>query len=209
MFSNRLQGNSKDLSILQGLMSTLELLPMWGGAAPDVDLFFSGDVFDDDGEWAGGQTLGASADEAGESLGYAHCQGEPSLSVSTMSALLKGIKIRQIFFTCQGSLSVDTSLEKILVMVIIGASSSSGAAGSSSAAAGGSSAAGAGPAGGGGNMRIYSSQIQEWLVEYSCDRLFITIRTDVAWYRLAEYALSIQRRACSYQSCPDYQFEAH
>jgi len=35
-------------------------------------------------------------------------------------------------------------------------------------------------------MRIYSSQIQEWLVEYSCDRLFITIRTDVAWYRLAE-----------------------
>lgn len=47
-------------------MSTLELLPMWGGAAPDVDLFFSGDVFDDDGEWAGGQSLEASAHEDGE-----------------------------------------------------------------------------------------------------------------------------------------------
>ena len=46
-------------------MSTLELLPMWGGAAPDVDLFFSGDVFDDDGEWAGGQTLEATAEGRG------------------------------------------------------------------------------------------------------------------------------------------------
>ena len=51
---------------LQGLMSTLELLPMWGGAAPDVDLFFSGAVSEDDGEWAGGQTLGGSGDENGE-----------------------------------------------------------------------------------------------------------------------------------------------
>ena len=49
-------------------MSTLELLPMWGGAAPDVDLFFSGDVFDDDGEWAGGQSLEASASEDGVAL---------------------------------------------------------------------------------------------------------------------------------------------
>ncbi len=49
-------------------MSTLELLPMWGGAAPDVDLFFSGDVFDDDGEWAGGQSLEASANEDGVAL---------------------------------------------------------------------------------------------------------------------------------------------
>lgn len=37
-------------------------------------------------------------------------------------------------------------------------------------------------------MRIFSSQIQEWIVEFGCDRLFITIRTDVAWYRLARYA---------------------
>ena len=38
-------------------MSTLELLPMWGGAEPDVDLFFSGEIIEDDGEWAGGQSL--------------------------------------------------------------------------------------------------------------------------------------------------------
>ena len=38
-------------------MSTLELLPMWGGAEPDVELFASGNVVDDDGEWAGGQAV--------------------------------------------------------------------------------------------------------------------------------------------------------
>ena len=40
-------------------MSTLELLPMWGGAEPDVELFASGNVVDDDGEWAGGQAVEA------------------------------------------------------------------------------------------------------------------------------------------------------
>ena len=39
-------------------------------------------------------------------------------------------------------------------------------------------------------MRIFSSQIQEWIVEFTCDKLFITIRTDVAWYRLARYSLA-------------------
>lgn len=58
------------LVCLQGLMSTLELLPMWGGAAPDVDLFFSGGVFDDDGEWAGGQTLEASAEKEGATVQF-------------------------------------------------------------------------------------------------------------------------------------------
>lgn len=41
-------------------MSTLELLPMWGGAEPDVDLFFSGIVVEDDGEWSGGQAIETS-----------------------------------------------------------------------------------------------------------------------------------------------------
>lgn len=49
-------------------MSTLELLPMWGGAEPDVDLFFSGTVNDDDGEWAGGESVDAAPEEAGSSL---------------------------------------------------------------------------------------------------------------------------------------------
>lgn len=31
---------------------------MWSGIEPDVQLFASGRVLDDDGEWAGGQSLG-------------------------------------------------------------------------------------------------------------------------------------------------------
>ena len=33
-------------------------------------------------------------------------------------------------------------------------------------------------------MRLYLSQIREWVVEFSADTLFISMRTDVAWYRL-------------------------
>lgn len=43
----------------QGLYASLELLPMWAGIEPDVQLFASGRVLDDDGEWAGGQSLGS------------------------------------------------------------------------------------------------------------------------------------------------------
>ncbi len=56
------------------------------------------------------------------------------------------------------------------------------------AAAGGSSGK-AGPSGSGpaaGGMRLYLSQIREWIVEFSCDMLFISMRTDVAWYRLSQ-----------------------
>lgn len=56
------------------------------------------------------------------------------------------------------------------------------------AAAGGSSGE-AGPSGSGpaaGGMRLYLSQIREWIVEFSCDMLFISMRTDVAWYRLSQ-----------------------
>ena len=35
-------------------------------------------------------------------------------------------------------------------------------------------------------MWLALSQIQEWIVEYGCDMLFITFRTDVAWYRLSK-----------------------
>ena len=55
--------------------------------------------------------------------------------------------------------------------------SSSGAGASGAAGASGSSEAG---------MRLYLSQIKEWIVEFSCDMLYITIRTDVAWYRMSE-----------------------
>ena len=43
---------------MQGLYASLELLPMWSGIESDVQLFASGRVLDDDGEWAGGQSLG-------------------------------------------------------------------------------------------------------------------------------------------------------
>ena len=35
-------------------------------------------------------------------------------------------------------------------------------------------------------MWLALSQIQEWIVEFGCDMLFITFRTDVAWYRLSK-----------------------
>ena len=41
----------------EGFCTTLELLPMWSGVDCDVDLYASGNVLDDDGEWAGGQAL--------------------------------------------------------------------------------------------------------------------------------------------------------
>lgn len=45
----------------QGLQASLELLPMWGAVHSDVVLFASGNVLEDDGEWAGGQSLDAGA----------------------------------------------------------------------------------------------------------------------------------------------------
>ena len=42
---------------MQGFMSSLELLPMWGGVDPDVQLYASGRVLDDQGDWTTGQGL--------------------------------------------------------------------------------------------------------------------------------------------------------
>ena len=53
---------------MQGLYASLELLPMWSGVEPDVQLFASGRVLDDDGEWAGGQSLGEGSG-SGSGLG--------------------------------------------------------------------------------------------------------------------------------------------
>jgi len=35
-------------------------------------------------------------------------------------------------------------------------------------------------------MRLYLSQVREWCVEVSCDMMFLSVRTDVAWYRLVK-----------------------
>jgi DNA (cytosine-5)-methyltransferase 1 len=37
-------------------------------------------------------------------------------------------------------------------------------------------------------MWLALSQVQEWVVEFSAEQLFISIRTDVAWYRLSRCA---------------------
>lgn len=114
----------------EGMFASLELLPMWSGVAPDVELYASGRVVDDDGDFSGGQSL----------------EEEPAGGSSSGAG-----------------------------------GSSSGAGGSSSGAGGSSSAAAAEPAG----MRMYLSQIREWVVEFGADMLFISLRTDVAWYRLS------------------------
>lgn len=41
----------------QGFLASLELLPMWSGVEPDVELYASGCMLEDDGEWLGGQSL--------------------------------------------------------------------------------------------------------------------------------------------------------
>ena len=65
------------------------------------------------------------------------------------------------------------------------ASAADAAGGSSSAAAGSSAAGGSSSAAGAAaepqGMRMFLSQIREWVVDFGADMLFISIRTDVAW----------------------------
>lgn len=80
-----------------------------------------------------------------------------------------------------------------------------GEGGSSAAGSAGEPAAAAAAEEGG--MRIFSNQIQEWVVEFSCDLLLISIRTDVAWYRLDRctfpQALSLRSPVGSSFQIPD------
>lgn len=97
-----------------GLMAPLELLPMLSSVDPDVELYASGVVIEDDGDFSmsGGQTLTDAG--ASSSVGVKAAPTQPSAG-----------------------------------------------------------------------MRMYLSQIQEWFIEYGADMLFISIRTDIANYRLA------------------------
>ncbi|CAI5459943.1 unnamed protein product [Closterium sp. Yama58-4] len=68
-----------------------------------------------------------------------------------------------------------------------GSSGGAGASGSGSGASGSGSGSGSDPAaadGGGGGIRVYLSAIKEWMIEFGAGMLFVTIRTDGAWYRL-------------------------
>ncbi len=48
----------------QGMLTSLELLPMWAGVEPDVALFASGRALDEGGEWSGGHPLTEAAEGA-------------------------------------------------------------------------------------------------------------------------------------------------
>jgi DNA (cytosine-5)-methyltransferase 1 len=116
-----------------GFMASLELLPMWAGVDPDVELYASGVVRDDEGDWGvGGVSVSATKGGAGGSGGSGAGGG----------------------------------------------SSAGGSGGSGSAAA--AAAAAPPPVG----LRVYLSQVKEWIVEFGADMLFISLRTDSAWYRL-------------------------
>ncbi|CAI5459956.1 unnamed protein product [Closterium sp. Yama58-4] len=63
----------------------------------------------------------------------------------------------------------------------------SGGSAGGSGASGGGSGSGSNPAGAdgdGGGIRVYLSAIKEWMIEFGAGMLFVTIRTDGAWYRL-------------------------
>ena len=50
--------------VVQGMFASLELLPMWSGVESDVELYASGVVVDDDGDFSGGQALNDGGLEA-------------------------------------------------------------------------------------------------------------------------------------------------
>ena len=51
-------------------------------------------------------------------------------------------------------------------------------------------------------MRVFLSQIREWVVDFSADLLFISLRTDVAWYRLTKCAALPRIHLCSISRFP-------
>ena len=112
-----------------GLLATLELLPMSSGVDADIDLYASGVVVEDDGDFSGAQTLALSSVVSKESNQEENEEG--------------------------GSSSAKVSKQDSENLRSAG-------------------------------MRMYLSQIREWVVEFGADMIFITIRTDVAWYRLAQ-----------------------
>ena len=173
--------------------ATLELLPMWSGVDPDVELFASGDVAEEDDEWKGGHSLDGSAatvPDAGEHTSSPQYQNlhsfiqveltarhanrsisGPPDSCATLDATHEHIAHRHRTDDGQSaSASMYLQIEGIQVLYASGAEG-----GSSGAAAADGKAPG---------MRLCLSQIREWVVEYSADTLFISMRTSVAWYRL-------------------------
>ena len=62
---------------------------MWSGVDPDVELFASGKVLDDDGEWSGGHAVGSDGDAAGGAFAYARRCHYVSLNFSVADLLIQ------------------------------------------------------------------------------------------------------------------------
>ena len=142
-----------------GMCATLELIPMWAGVDPDVELFASGVVAEDLGDFATGGVSAGQAEPA-PVLPVVHAAPAHAMEEGPSSAA--------------GGSSGP------------GPSSAAGAAGGSSSAA---AAAAAAPAPGPvaatpSGPRLYLSAIKEWVVEFGADMVFLSLRTDSAWYRL-------------------------
>jgi DNA (cytosine-5)-methyltransferase 1 len=155
-----------------GFYASLELLPMWSGVDPDVELYASGVVRDDDGGWEGGAGAHAAlAVEAAAPAAAAAGKGKGAAAAAADGAGGSG--------SGAGGSGAGGS-----------GAGGSGAGGSSAAAeaeaedAPAAATAVATAADAAGGVRACLSQIREWVVEFSADALFISVRTDAGWYRL-------------------------
>eukprot|EP00899_Mesostigma_viride_P026525 jgi/Mesvir1/7057/Mv09173-RA.1 len=184
----------------EGRLVPLELLPMWGGVDPDVDMFGSGDMVEEDpeSEWTGGEDAalpssdtsgaldGSNAAGAGSSGGSGSEVASGSGAGASGSGSASGLGASGSGGSGSGGAGSGSNA---------GASGSGGSGSGSSAGAsgsGGSSSASGMDASGGGaaptGIRIFLSEIKEWVVEYGAGMLFVSVRTDGAWYRLGQPA---------------------
>eukprot|EP00898_Chlorokybus_atmophyticus_P004393 jgi/Chlat1/4955/Chrsp32S00378 len=119
---------------MDGRMVSLELLPMWSGVDPDIELYGSGNMTLGRGEddWSGGEEV------------------EPA------------------------SATTATGVSTTIATEAVGSSSGCSTDAAPQAAEGHA------------GMRVFLSAIKEWVVEFGAGMVFVTVRTDGAWYRLGK-----------------------
>ncbi len=141
----------------QGFLSTLELVPMFNGLDHDVDIFGSGVVVEDMGDFM----LGAISTLAPTPT--------PAPATDAPAPAAEG-----------GAAGAAAPMEVDGAAAATAPAGGSGAGGSGAGGAAGAATTAAAV----GGPRVYLSQIREWCVELAADQLAINIRTDMAWYRL-------------------------
>ena len=159
------------------MLATLELLPMWSGVDPDVELFASGDVAEEDDEWKGGHSLDGSAAPAPDA--GRHLCARASRRARSRMHVEQSLGI--VGYTRDSHKGIvhnrhEGSLHRACIHYLRasanlcdpakphGNAACAGAEGGSSGAAGADVKA--------PGMRLCLSQIREWVVEYSADTLF-------------------------------------